>query len=61
MSQIPASAGGGEHSSKELFEQRINSYSEHLHMSPRQHKLLYAINWHCMFMYSMLSTRETEG
>ncbi len=25
----------GEHSSKELFEQRINSYSEHLHMSPR--------------------------
>jgi hypothetical protein len=26
-----ASAMGGEHSSKELFEQLINSYSEHLH------------------------------
>ncbi len=25
---------GGEHSSKELFEPRINSYSEHLHISP---------------------------
>jgi hypothetical protein len=25
----------GEPSSKELFEQLINSYSEHLHMSPR--------------------------
>jgi hypothetical protein len=24
--------------SKELFEQRINSYSEHLHMSPRQNE-----------------------
>ncbi len=24
----------GEHSSKELFEQSVNSYSEHLHMSP---------------------------
>jgi hypothetical protein len=24
-----------EHSSKELFEQRVNSFSEHLHMSPR--------------------------
>jgi hypothetical protein len=36
--QVPnltrASAVGGEHSSKELFEQRVNSYSEHLHMSP---------------------------
>ncbi len=27
---------GGEHSGKELFEQHINSYSEHLHMSPLQ-------------------------
>ncbi len=27
---------GGEHSSKELFEQRINNYSEHLHVSPPQ-------------------------
>ncbi len=26
---------GGEHSSKELFEPCINSYSEHLHLSPR--------------------------
>jgi hypothetical protein len=24
-----------EHSSKELFEQRVNSYSEHLHISSR--------------------------
>jgi hypothetical protein len=28
-----ASVVGGKHSSKELFEQPINSYSEHLHMS----------------------------
>jgi len=28
---------GGEHSSKTLFEQCINSYSEHIHMSPRQY------------------------
>ncbi len=27
------SAVGGEHSSKELFEQRVNNYSEHVHMS----------------------------
>ncbi len=27
---------GGKHSGKELFEQLINSYSEYLHMSPRQ-------------------------
>ncbi len=27
----------GEHFSKGLFEQRINSYSEHLHISPRQY------------------------
>jgi hypothetical protein len=26
-----ASAVGGEHSSKELFEQSVNSFSEHLH------------------------------
>jgi hypothetical protein len=32
---------GGEHSSKELFEQRINSYLEPPHMSPRQSHL----NW----------------
>ncbi len=31
----PPSAMGGEHSSKELFEQLINSYLEHLHLSPR--------------------------
>jgi hypothetical protein len=30
-----AFAVGGKHSSKELFEQRVNSYSEHLHMSAR--------------------------
>ncbi len=40
-----ASAVGGEHSSKDLFEleQRDNSYSEHLHvhMSPKQFLLLY--------------------
>ncbi len=30
-----ASALGGEHSSKELFEQYVNSHSEHLHMSAR--------------------------
>ncbi len=29
-------AVGGEHSSKELFEQLINSYSKHLNMNPRQ-------------------------
>jgi hypothetical protein len=34
--QTLASAVGGQHSSKELFEQRVNSYSEHLHMSPWQ-------------------------
>jgi hypothetical protein len=28
-----ASAVGGEHSKKEPFEQLVNSYSEHLHMS----------------------------
>jgi hypothetical protein len=28
---------GGEHSSKELFEQLVNSNSEHLHMNPRQY------------------------
>ncbi len=33
--QTQAFAVGGEHSNKELFEQSINSYSEHLHMSPR--------------------------
>ncbi len=27
---------GSEHSSKEIFEQRINSYPEHLYMSPRK-------------------------
>jgi hypothetical protein len=31
---------GGRRSSKELFEQRINSYSGHLHMSPRQYNFL---------------------
>jgi hypothetical protein len=31
-----ASSMGGEHSSKELFEHCINSYLEHLHMSPHQ-------------------------
>ncbi len=30
-----ASEVGGKHSSKELFEQLVNSYSEHLHMNPR--------------------------
>ncbi len=35
-----SSAVGGEHSSKELFKQRANSYSEHLHMSPRQYEVL---------------------
>jgi hypothetical protein len=33
----PVLHGGGEHSSKELFEQLIHSYSEHLHMSLRQY------------------------
>jgi hypothetical protein len=28
--QTRVSAVGGEHSSKELFEQRVNNYSEHL-------------------------------
>jgi hypothetical protein len=31
-------AVGGEHSSKELSEQRIINYSEHLHMRPRQYE-----------------------
>jgi hypothetical protein len=41
---------GGEHSKKELFEQLVNSYSEHLHMSERlgecsrQYFLYYKIN-----------------
>ncbi len=30
-----ASAVGGEHSGKEPFEQLVNNYSEHLHMSAR--------------------------
>jgi hypothetical protein len=30
-----ASTVGGKHSRKEPLEQPINSYSEHLHMSPR--------------------------
>jgi hypothetical protein len=29
----PTSEVGGKHTSKELLEQHINSYSEHLHMS----------------------------
>jgi hypothetical protein len=29
---------GAKHSIKELFEQLVNSYSEHLHMSPQQAK-----------------------
>ncbi len=33
-----ASTVGGEHSSKELFAQRIKRYSEHLYMSLRQYK-----------------------
>jgi hypothetical protein len=33
-SQTRASTVGGEHSSNEIFEQRVNSYSEHPHMSP---------------------------
>ncbi len=32
--RIRASAVGDEQSSKELFEQLVNSYSEHFHMSP---------------------------
>jgi hypothetical protein len=28
---------GGKHSRKEQFEQLVNSYSEHLHMSRRQY------------------------
>jgi hypothetical protein len=35
--EVPASTVGGEHSRKEPFEQLVNSYSEHLHMSPRQY------------------------
>ncbi len=31
------------YSSKELFEQRINSYSEHLHMSPRQNEKIQCV------------------
>jgi hypothetical protein len=32
--QTQVSAVGGDHSSKELFEQHVNCYSDHLHMSP---------------------------
>jgi hypothetical protein len=32
-----ASAVGGEHFKKEPFEQLVNGYSEHPHMSPRQY------------------------
>jgi hypothetical protein len=31
-------AFGGEHSRKEPFEQLVNSYAEHLHMSPPQYQ-----------------------
>jgi hypothetical protein len=34
---------GGERSGKELFEQRINSYSEYLHMSPLQCYINYTL------------------
>jgi hypothetical protein len=32
----PGLHGSYEHSSKDLFEQRVNSYSKPLHMSPKQ-------------------------
>jgi len=38
-------AVGGEHSRKEPFEQLVNDYSEHLHMSPRQ------INYLCSYVF----------
>jgi hypothetical protein len=38
-----ASRVGGEHSRKEPVEQLVNSYSEHLHMSPRQYHIFYGI------------------
>ncbi len=38
--QTWASMVGGEHSRKELFEQLVNSYSEHLHMILRQYRTL---------------------
>ncbi len=38
---------GGEHSRKEPFEELVNRYSEHLHMSTRQ-PLIIEKNWcHC--------------
>jgi hypothetical protein len=37
MSRTGIEPVGGEHSSKELFEQHVNRYSKHLHMSPRQY------------------------
>ncbi len=46
----PSLRGGMRHSSKELFEPRVNSYSEHLHMSLR-HFLCFGYT-----MYSNLPT-----
>jgi len=51
---------GGEQSSKELSEQRINIYSEHHHMSPRQH--IYSMYIVCIPVFKKLELeREKLG
>ncbi len=44
-----ASAVGGEHSSKELFEQLVNSYSEHLHELATVYYFLYKNQCYVVF------------
>ncbi len=51
---------GGEHSRKEPFEQLVNSYSEHLHMSPRQDNIFFGLveAKHCKIVLEMSSTES---
>ncbi len=44
----PPQCMGGEHSSKELFEQLYNSYLEHLHLSPQHSLPVHMVTWTCV-------------
>ncbi len=53
--QTRASTVGGKHSSKELFKQCINSYSEHIHMS-LQHGSpppVHVVTWTFMYTHEL--------